>query len=194
MHIEVVIEGVTPLICNRFTELSELQVSNGTSAVLRGKKGTPREQAEPKCYRDKQARFTIPGNNLFKAIIDGGAFIKNGKSKLSTQKSSLVPSFLSMLTTDAVLTDKGNKPLRDFEVDSRSVVIPSTGGRIMAHRPRFDEWRLAFDLDLTEAECDPKLARELVDNAGRKVGLGDFRPARKGPFGRFKVVGWRELP
>jgi hypothetical protein len=34
------------------------------------------------------------------------------------------------------------------------------------------------------------IARRLVDDAGRKVGLGDFRPWRRGPFGRFTVVRW----
>ena len=33
---------------------------------------------------------------------------------------------------------------------------------------------------------------QLVDDAGQKIGLGDYRPARKGPFGRFSVVSWVE--
>ena len=37
---------------------------------------------------------------------------------------------------------------------------------------------------------DPALVRDLVDNAGGKVGLGDFRPDRKGPFGKFKIIHW----
>jgi hypothetical protein len=81
---------------------------------------------------------------------------------------------------------------KDFEVDSRSVVIPATGGRIMAHRPRIDEWQLSFTLEVDENMFDEQTARILVDDAGSKVGLGDFRPARKGPFGRFKVVNWKK--
>ncbi len=37
---------------------------------------------------------------------------------------------------------------------------------------------------------DPKFIRQLVDDGGQRVGLGDFRPDRKGPFGKFKVVYW----
>jgi hypothetical protein len=37
-----------------------------------------------------------------------------------------------------------------------------------------------------------KLLREIVDAAGKRIGLGDFRPACKGPFGRFCVVNWKE--
>jgi hypothetical protein len=35
-----------------------------------------------------------------------------------------------------------------------------------------------------------KLFRDLVDAAGKRVGLGDFRPDKKGPFGKFVVVSW----
>jgi hypothetical protein len=34
--------------------------------------------------------------------------------------------------------------------------------------------------------------REIVDAAGKRVGLGDFRPACKGPFGKFVVVQWKD--
>jgi hypothetical protein len=79
-----------------------------------------------------------------------------------------------------------------WEVDSRSVVIPSTGGRIMAHRPRFDKWKLAFTVEYDSGMFSPSLVRMLLDDAGRRVGLGDFRPARKGPYGKFVIVKWLE--
>jgi hypothetical protein len=31
----------------------------------------------------------------------------------------------------------------------------------------------------------------VIDAAGKRVGLGDFRPACKGPFGRFVVTNWQ---
>ena len=37
-----------------------------------------------------------------------------------------------------------------------------------------------------------KLMREILDAAGKRIGLGDFRPARKGPFGKFTVTHWTE--
>ena len=35
-----------------------------------------------------------------------------------------------------------------------------------------------------------KMLRTIVDDAGSKIGLGDFRPDCKGPFGKFKVTTW----
>lgn len=60
----------------------------------------------------------------------------------------------------------------------------------MAHRPRVDAWRCSFTLDVDTSMFTVNLIRAVVDDAGKKIGLGDFRPARKGPFGRFVVVGW----
>jgi len=45
---------------------------------------------------------------------------------------------------------------------------------------------LDYDPDLLTEEQ----LRIVVDDAGARVGLLDFRPERKGPFGRFMVVEW----
>ena len=185
MRIRVTIEGVTPLLMNRFHEGNEVKVSSGTSAAQIGAKGSPREQAEPKAYRADNGQLYIPGPNIFAAIIEAGKFHKVGKTKVTTMKTSLVPAGISVLE---IICPLGCK---NFEVDSRSVVIPSTGGRVMCHRPRLDKWKCSFTLDVDEEMFSADFVRQLVDDAGRKIGLGDFRPARKGPFGKFKVVSWQ---
>lgn len=184
MKVAVTIQGITPLLMNRFTEASEVSVSGGTSPVLRGDKGTPREQAERKRYADEQGNLFIPGANIFACIIAAGTFHKAGKSKITTQKTSLIPA--GIIISEIVCPIKGSA----WEVDSRSVVIPSTGGRIMCHRPRVDNWSTTFTLEIDERMFTPNLVRAIVDDAGSKIGLGDYRPSRKGPFGRFVVNGW----
>lgn len=183
--INVQISGITPLLMNRFTEENEVKVSSGVSKVAVGGKGTPREQARKKAYIDDDDNLYIPGPNIFACLIQAGKYHKNGKSKVTTTKSSLVPAGMAVSDIVCKLNTK------DFEVDSRSVVIPSTGGRIMAHRPRLDEWSLSFTLEVDEEMFSVEFVRLLVDDAGRKVGLGDFRPDRKGPFGKFVVSGWQ---
>jgi hypothetical protein len=186
MKIIATISGNNSILMNRFHEENEIKVSSGVSTVAIGDRGTPREQAEKKAYRDKKGKLYIPGPNIFSCLIEAGKFHKVGKSKVTTQKSSLIPAGIIV---EDLMCSLGTK---DFEVDSRSVVIPATGGRIMCHRPRVDNWGLTFTLDVDETMFDPKFVRILVDDAGKKVGLGDWRPQRKGPFGRFKVTKWLE--
>ena len=191
MKINVTIKGITPIIMNRFTEENEVSVTGGTSAVQIGDKGTPRAQAEKKRYADKEGNLFIPGPNIFACLINAGKFHKVGKSKVTTQKSSLIPAGITVEEIVVPMSNgNGGKP--QWEVDSRSVVIPSTGGRIMCHRPRVDEWGAKFSLDVDTEMFQPNFVRKLMDDAGKKVGLCDYRPERKGPFGRFVVTGWQE--
>ena len=188
--INITIEGASPILMNRFTEEAEKSVSRGSRSSLKGDKGTPREQAEPKTYKDNEGYLYIPAPNILRALIDAGKFFKIGRSKVTTVRSSLVTSFLLIQATECYLLVKGHKT-KEFEVDSRSVVNPVTGGRIMAHRPRLDEWQISFVLLWDDKEAEINLVREIVDAAGSKIGLGDFRPDRKGPFGRFVVTSWK---
>ena len=184
MKINVTIEGVTPLLMNRFTDATEVKLSSGTTATYKGDKGTPRDQAQPKLYADDKGKLYVPGPNIFAAIIAAGVFHKAGKSKLTTMKTSLIPA--GLMVEDMVCSLNTDK----WEVDSRSVVIPSTGGRVMCHRPRVDRWACSFTLDVDTTMFSPDLIRAVIDDAGKKIGLGDYRPSRKGPFGRFVVKTW----
>lgn len=188
MEIAVQIKGVTPLLCNKFTDAAAMSATNGTrAATVGGGKGAPRDQAEAKLYiSESTGKPVIPGPNLFRCLIDGGRFFKAGKAKITTQKSSMVPSCLSIEEFEIPIVHE--KP---FETDTRAVRIPSTGGRILAHRPCFYDWSLQFTLILDEEIMSESLVREILDAAGKRIGLGDFRPDCKGPFGKFVVTSWQ---
>lgn len=182
------IEGVSPLLLNRFTDEAAMQASGegGKGSFARGDKGTPREQAEKKLYLAADgATLVIPQPNMFRCMIDAGTFFKAGKSKVTTQKSSLIPACVAIPSVEIPI-----EHIDPWEVDTRAVRIPSTGGRILCHRPSFHDWRLSFEIELDTEIFDLKMLRAIVDAAGKRIGLGDFRPACKGPFGRFVVVAW----
>lgn len=185
MRIVVEIEGITPLLMHRFTEEAALKIQGGNSAVApAGEKGTPREQAEKFAYRDeKTGQLYMPGAWIFGSVIGAGAFKKVGRKQVTTAKSSLVPAGIALLDTMILLGTK------DFEVDTRPIST-STGGKQILHRPRLDKWKASFELDVDETMFSAGFVRELVDEAGKKVGVGSWRPSRKGPFGKFVVTKW----
>ena len=74
------------------------------------------------------------------------------------------------------------------EIDVRPVVIKSTKGRIPRRRPIFKNWSLKFTIEYDEDEISAETIKEILDYAGRRVGIGDFRPENGGPFGRFMVT------
>jgi hypothetical protein len=193
MKFQVRIEGTTPMLQNRFSDEAAEDATSGTrTSSAAGSKGTPREQATEKLYLSVDGEtLMVPQPNIFKSIMEGGRFFKNGRSKITTQKSSLFPGAVSLLGIDNPV----EIPILHKEpwtIDTRAVRIPATGGRILCHRPCFHDWALEFELDVDEKEMHPKLVREIVDAAGKKIGLGDFRPDCKGMFGKYVVTKWEE--
>ena len=185
--IGVVIQGTTPLLCNRFTDAAQMAATSGNRIAAVGDKGTPQEQAEVRLYIGKDGKPTIPQQNLFRCRIDAGTIFKAGKSKITTQKTSMIPACVEIEGLELPIIHK-----EPWAVDTRPVRIPATGGRILCHRPCFNDWQLSFTLGVDTELLSVKLMREIVDAAGKRIGLGDFRPACKGPFGKFVVVEWNE--
>lgn len=188
MFIAISIGGVTPLLMNRFTEEAQMAATSNTSSSSAAREhGTPREQAEKRIYYDAGKNICIPQPNLLRCVMEGGRYFKSGKRQITTQKSSLIPACVDIAGVTLKLEYR-----EPWDIDTRPVRIPSTGGRILCHRPIFHEWSIAFEVDLDTGILNARLFRDIVDASGKRVGLGDFRPDTKGPFGKFVVTSWVE--
>ena len=192
MEIAITLEGRTPLLCNKFTDKAAMNASGGTrGSSAAAERETPQEICKSKLYIDSDGMPIIPQPNLLRCLVDGGQFHKNGKKQITTQKASMLYSCVDIEGVGIPIEHK-----QPWKVDTRPVRIPSTGGRILCHRPMFDDWRLNFSVVLDTEILSQSLFRSIVDDAGNRVGLGDFRPGTKGPYGRFRVVHWEvmEIP
>lgn len=171
--IEVEIKGISPLLMHRYP-LVELEGLSKLNAE---------EQAEHAAYRDPESKeLFIPGEALQRCLV-GGATYSKGKGRGSLQKQVAACVF--------VTPERISLGTKEYQVDSRGVVIPATRGRIVRHRPRLNEWRASFTLEYDEILIAEKQLRQVVDSSGSRVGLLDFRPEKKGPFGRFMVTSWK---
>lgn len=171
--VSVRIEGISPLLMNRYPMEDTGEMKNMT----------PAEQAEIAAYRTPDTgELYVPGTAVLRCLVSAAAFSK-GKGRASAQKPAA-----ACLMIDSEYLKLGAK---DYEIDSRPVVISATRGRIVRHRPRLDSWAVEFSLDYDTELLSANTVREIVDNAGKRVGLLDFRPACKGPFGRFVVTKWK---
>jgi hypothetical protein len=63
----------------------------------------------------------------------------------------------------------------------------------MRHRPRLNAWGCEFVIEIADDIMEAKSVHQLLAEGGVRLGLGDFRPEKGGPFGRFQVVSWGEL-
>lgn len=174
--IEVRIEGISPLLQHRFAvedHDAKSKKQSATSGDADIKKslyqlpdGTVYQPAEHLMGALKTAgpSFQIPGRRkvTYKNVVSGGYLI-------------IEPFAIPHLNPK-------------WEIDSRPVVVPATKGRVLRKRPCFREWALSFKFIVDEMEIPVAVLKEMLDLAGRNVGIGDFRPAKGGSFGRFQVT------
>lgn len=180
------ITGISPLLMNRFTDEAAKSVTERVSSTMVAKqKLTPQEECEKALYMEEGGEVIMPAENLMSCIIEAGKHFKAGKSKLTTLKTTMLTG--CVFFNDMHFKLEYNEP---WCVDSRSVVNPATGGRLIKHRPKFYDWSFAGTVEIDTQDISLDLVREVFDTAGRKIGLCDYRPQRKGPFGRFRVDEW----
>lgn len=188
----VTVQGTMSILLHRFGEAAEAAVDAETRKIKVQKHMLPRDAAEAVCYRTKTGEIYLPGAAFSRLLREAGGGHKLRGSRKSAKY--VVPAATLVLQDAVILRDLRGAPLRDFEVDSRPVVIPSTKGRIMRHRPRLDEWRAGFDLRIDTSILDSAFVQQLLVEGGQQIGVGDFRPERGGPFGTFRVISWDEAP
>ena len=129
----------------------------------------PYEQAAARLYIGHDNHPMIPQPNVFRCIIDAGKFFKYSKSKVTTQKSSLIPACVDIDGIEIPIEHK-----EPWSVDTRAVRIPSTGGRILCRQTCFNDWKLTFTAKIDTDLISSKFLREIIDAAGRRIGLGRF--------------------
>lgn len=186
--VELWCSGTTSLLINR---ASEEALSGKTRSTNPGEVDDQRVVCERCLYRlPKTGQAAIPGAAIARMLREAG-----GSHKAKGQRKSLkyiIPAAVLVLDDLLPLYLNDRKtPLKDFEVDSRPVNIPSTKGRIMRHRPRFNEWSLKARLRINESIIDEQLVRRLAIEGLQQIGLGDYRPEKGGPFGVSDMVSWQ---
>ena len=171
--IRVEIKGKSPILMHKYP-MEKIEALE---------KKTKEEQAEIAAYRDEDSGILfIPCIAVQRALVNAAMFSK-GKGRASLQK----PVAACVMVSPVKLF----LGVKKYVIDSQRVVIPATKGSVIRHRPRLDMWQVAFDLEYDDTLLTEEQMRTIVDDTGQRVGLLDFRPACKGPFGRFMVTSWK---
>jgi len=177
---KVEIKGITPLLQNKPEEYGfdeqwvEKKANNDWE-----------KEALKKLYIDMDGNIYQPATHIERALIEAGKKIRvKGKGKATYSKL-----FGSMITVPEL--DIPHK-IPEYEILKALVVIPSTKGRVMRYRPIFKKWKLEFNIDI-EDEIDPNAVKEALEIAGKYVGIGDWRPEKKGKYGKFQVTSFQEV-
>ena len=172
--VNVKIEGISPLLMHRFKVQDE-----DSKSKTKNLKQTE-DDVESYLYVDEKGTIVTPSTHIIGTLKKAGAkFQVFGQGKLTYK--NLMGSGAVMISPDMITHE-----IQTWEIDRRPVVVQRA--RIVRSRPMLKKWALSFTVDFDEEEITKSVLKEIFDFAGRRVGLGDFRPEKGGPFGRFIVV------
>lgn len=176
---EVTIEGVAPILFHAWN----MESVESKSKAKKGSAEKKSDDVESYIYRNDKKEICIPGEYLRGAIVGAAKFRQDPRSPRKSAADLFKAAIIS-------LTPLASLGAKDWDyLDKRRVVIQRNA--ITRSRPAMREgWKVTFVLMCNLPEyIDPAMLNEVIQQAGKLIGLADFRPS----FGRFIVTSFGVL-
>lgn len=179
--VRVTIEGVSPMLMHRWSNESVAE----KAAAAKNSAAKKSDNVESYVYRNSAGLICLPGEYLRMSLVNAAKFRQDPrsprKSMFDLAKAAIV-SLTELAPLTSITYPNGTE---DWDyLDARRVSVQRAG--ITRQRPAFNAgWRAEFNLLLNlPMYIGSPLLLELLGEAGRVIGVGDFRPT----YGRFSVV------
>lgn len=177
----VPIRGTSPLVVHRFSEKAKRMMLDN----MRGQK-TPKEPKDPQAeyeaafYRLKSGEPGFPALGFKAATVGGARFY--GKQISMTALRQLI-FFTGEPGEDGhfYVQIVGEPTMRE------DVVRVGMGGTDLRYRPQFAEWSATLTVTYVKSMITRGSVLSLIDAGGLGVGVGEWRPERKGDFGTYEI-------
>lgn len=172
--IDVTIKGMTPLLMNSPKSMIDAAMTSGIKSST--KRMDFVAEAEKLAYKTAKGQLYVPAEAIKGTLIGAASWKKIGKY---TAKP-IIAGGVFIPEPELVLKNKS------YELDYRTVVIQKA--RVVKARPMIRDWELNFEIMYNDTLInDPEMIKELLIEAGQRVGILDFRPQKMGSFGMFTV-------
>jgi hypothetical protein len=186
--VRVVLVGTADFLFHRWN--CEAVEAKGKAA--KGSKAKKTDDLESFVYRDDAGRLCIPGEYVRQALIHAAKFRQDPRSPRKSAMD-LFKAGIVTLTPLAPINGNGmpiNGHAQPWDYAHQCRVTVQRNG-ITRTRPAMKAgWTVTVDLLVNLPEYIPiDVLHEVLINAGRLVGLGDFRPT----YGRFAVARFEAL-
>lgn len=179
--VSLTIEGVSPLLVNKFSNKAKQQIEDKQLGKAKAKKEFRKPQEE---YED--SLYIIPGTKKY-GVPAGG--LKNMAVTACKYVDGIAQTFargaFHVIGGPGNLVEIKGKPVMD-----ESIVRIGPFGKKTAmprYRGRFDQWEIKFDVRYNANVISPEQIANLYENAGFAVGLCEWRPEKNGSMGMFQI-------
>ena len=173
---EISVEGTAPLLFHRWS----VEGVDAKGKAAKGSKSKREDDLESYIYRNDAGELCAPTEWFRMSLINAAKFRQDPRSP----RKSAMDLFKAAVAGLEPLCSLGKKDW-DF-VDQRRVMIQRNG--ITRCRPAINTgWKVLVPLQVLLPEyVPPSVLNEVIQAAGRLIGVGDFRPT----YGRFQVTGF----
>ncbi|WP_062310111.1 hypothetical protein [Alicyclobacillus sendaiensis] len=173
------LRGASPILFHRW----DCEDVEAKAQAAKGSAMKKTDNWEAYLYRNEDGEICIPGVYLHQALVNAAKFKQDPRSP---RKSMSDLSKAAFIVTPWLASTGKTQP--DF-LDRRRVLVQRAG--ITRVRPALlPGWEVEFQIECLLPEyISPDLLYDLLVQAGRLVGIGDYRPM----FGRFQVVEFKIL-
>ena len=178
------VTGASPLMMHNAASMPE----RDPNAMKAAKKSIPTEaeQLKASLYLNDAGQLYFPSAGFRSAILSAAKGRKIGKVGAA---GVLAGAVFPVGDEVALLNAKTGKPLteKDSVADKRSAVNWNCRppARIIAVRPKLLAWSCVLELEIDTELVNVKVVEEVLKIAGKVIGVGPFRPEKRGTFGRF---------
>ena len=169
----VKVRGVSDMLFHRWN----CESVEAKSTAAKGSKAKKTDDVESYVYRNARGEICLPGEYVRQAIIMAAKFRQDPRSPRKSAFDLFKAAVLS-------LTDLASLGAKDWDyLDRRRVCVQRNG--ITRSRPAMlAGWTAEVQFLVTLPEyVSPTILHDVLVNAGRLIGVGDFRPT----YGRFAV-------
>lgn len=189
--VNVSIEGTVGLLQNKFSTPELEGLMKGAKKNI-GREDYSLEWME-KSYITEGGQVYQPASHIEGSLVKSAVSFKIKGKFNKTWKDAIrayvycVPDEIPMLFNGKPIKAPGSelitKPTSALRVDIRRVKVQRAAvarSRLMIN----EGWQLDFVLEVQDNQVRDAVLREILEEAGRAVGIGDFRPR----YGRFAVT------
>jgi len=174
---QVAVVGTAPFLFHRWSVEGVAEKSK----AAKGSKAKKEDDLESYVYRNDHGYLCVPSEQFRMAIINAAKFKQDPRSP----RKSAMDLFKAAIIGLEPLCSLG---VKDWDyVDQRRVRVQQNS--ITRSRPAINTgWKVTVELQVLLPEyVSQELLNEVMQSAGRLMGVGDFRPT----YGRFQVTSFK---
>lgn len=175
---EFTVQGISNILMHNPASMR----SGGDTSVAKKKIPTPEVEAAAAVYRNGGKGLVVPSVAFKSSLLRGCSGKRIGKVSAVGQ---IAAGVFEVEPYTALIDPKTKKPLTEYRVHVARVVVQKNG--IMRARAEVGPWMAIVAFELDDDFVVEQQVRELFNIAGRIAGIGDWRPEKKGRFGRYLV-------